>query len=314
MSAAVYTDSEPDFSKEFTVDETLDGERLDKCISLKYEDITRSHIAGIIRDGRVKVNSKPAKASFKVSTGDNVEFSLPLEALPEVKPQNIPIDILYEDSDVIVVNKPKGMVVHPAPGHYEDTLVNALLYHVRDLSGINGKLRPGIVHRIDRDTTGSVIVCKNDAAHLSLARQLEEHTLNRKYVAIVNGNLKDDTGTIDAPIGRAINDRKKQAVVPDGRRAVTHYTVLERFGNHTYIECKLETGRTHQIRVHLAHIGHPVMGDEVYSRGKSGFNTNGQVLHAKTLGFIQPSSGEYIEVEAVLPEYFEKILNVLRKG
>ena len=296
---------------EFTVEAEYSGLRLDKCISEKYEDITRSHIAGIIRSGNVFVNSRKARASLKVSEGDLVEFILPNEALPDIVPQDIPLDILYEDSDCIVVNKPKGMVVHPAPGHYEGTLVNALMYHVHDLSGINGKLRPGIVHRIDRDTTGSIIVCKNDRAHLSLARQLEEHSINRKYAAIVNGNLRDDTGTIDAPIGRCPTDRKKQAVVPGGRRAVTHYKVLQRFGNYTYVECALETGRTHQIRVHFAHIGHPVMGDEVYSRGKSKFNTMGQVLHAKTLGFIQPTTGEYIEVEAPLPEYFEKILKSL---
>ncbi len=293
---------------EFTVEEGLEGLRLDKCIAVSCEGITRSHIAGLIRDGKVFVNSKSARASLRVHEGDLIEFVLPNEALPDIVAEDIPLDILYEDSDVIVVNKPKGMVVHPAPGHYSGTLVNALMYHVHDLSGINGKLRPGIVHRIDRDTTGSIIVCKNDRAHLSLARQLEEHSLNRKYVAIVNGNLKDDTGTIDAPIGRCPSDRKKQAVVPGGRRAVTHYTVLQRFGNYTYVECVLETGRTHQIRVHFAHIGHPVMGDEVYSRGKSKFNTMGQVLHARTLGFIQPTTGEYIEVEAPLPEYFEKIL------
>ena len=296
---------------EFVIDDSLSGLRLDKCISQKYEEITRSHITNLIREGKVKVNSAPAKASYKVSLSDRITFSLPDEALPDIVPQDIPLDILYEDDDVVVVNKPKGMVVHPAPGHYEGTLVNALMYHVKDLSGINGKLRPGIVHRIDRDTTGSIIVCKNDKAHLSLSRQLEEHSLNRRYVAIVNGNLKEDSGTVDAPIGRSRTDRKKMAVLADGRRAVTHYTVLKRFGNYTYVECKLETGRTHQIRVHFAHIGHPVMGDEVYSRGRSKFNTQGQVLHAKTLGFIQPTTGEYIEVEAPLPEYFKKILDLL---
>ena len=298
---------------EFAVDSDLSGQRLDKCISLKYPEISRSHIAKVIKDGGVSVDSKPVKASFKVSEGNFIEFDLPLEAMPDILPQDIPLDIIYEDSDVLIVNKPKGMVVHPAPGHYKGTLVNALLFHIKDLSGINGTLRPGIVHRIDRDTTGSVIVCKNDKAHLSLAKQLEEHSITRKYVAIVNGNLKDDSGTVDAPIGRAVNDRKKMAVRADGRRAVTHYKVLERFGNYTYIECSLETGRTHQIRVHLAHIGHPVMGDEVYSKGKSKFNTQGQVLHAKTLGFEQPTTGEYIEAEAPLPEYFKKILSALRK-
>ncbi len=297
---------------EFTCDEALAGERLDKGISLRYPDISRSHISNLIRSCAVTLNAASPKPSSRLSAGDLVVIDLPEEAVPDIVAEDIPLDILYEDADVAVINKPKGMVVHPSCGHFTGTLVNALMFHIKDLSGINGVLRPGIVHRIDRDTTGSLIICKNDKAHISLAEQLKNHSLNRTYVAIVRGNIREDEGTVDAPIGRSVKDRKKMAVVPGGRRAVTHFKVLERFGEYTYIECRLETGRTHQIRVHMSHIGHPVLGDEVYSGGKSKFNTSGQVLHAKTLGFIQPSTGKYIEVEAPVPEYFNKILENLR--
>ena len=232
-----------------------------------------------------------------------------------ILPEELPLDILYEDSDVILINKPKGMVVHPSAGHYTGTLVNALLFHCQgELSGINGVLRPGIVHRIDKDTTGVLIACKNDRAHNALAEQLKDHTITRRYRAVVCGNLKEDEGTVDAPIGRHPIERKKMAVVrTGGKRAVTHYRVLERFGSYTYIECRLETGRTHQIRVHMASIGHPLLGDEVYGRGKNPFHLEGQTLHAMVLGFLHPSTGAYLEFEAPLPAYFEKLLDRLRK-
>ncbi len=279
-------------------------------------DITRSYLQKLLKDGSVQMNGKPVKASTKTAVGALIALTIPEPEEPEILPENIPLDILYEDSDVILINKPKNMVVHPAAGHYTGTLVNALMYHCRgDLSGINGVLRPGIVHRIDKDTTGVLIVCKNDRAHNALAEQLKEHSITRKYRAIVCGNLKEDEGTVDAPLGRHPQDRKKMAIVRSGgKRAVTHYRVLERFGNYTYIECRLETGRTHQIRVHMASLGHPLLGDEIYGRAKSPFKLEGQTLHAMVLGFIHPTTGEYMEFEAPLPEYFEKLLEKLRKS
>ena len=239
----------------------------------------------------------------------NIPESVPLEIIP----QNIPLDILYEDDDVIVINKPQGMVVHPAPGHYTDTLVNALLYHCGDsLSGINGIMRPGIVHRIDMDTSGVIMAAKNNNAHRSLALQLAEHSITRKYNAIVYNNIKEDEGTIDKPLGRNPSDRKKMAVIPGGRRAVTHYRVLDRLGKFTYIEAQLETGRTHQIRVHMTYAGHPLLGDSVYGPKKQPFNLKGQVLHARVLGFVHPVTGEYMEFESPLPEYFQKLLERCR--
>ena len=279
-------------------------------------DITRSYLQKLLKDGSVQMNGKPVKASTKTAVGAVIALTIPEPEEPEILPENIPLDILYEDSDVILINKPKNMVVHPAAGHYTGTLVNALMYHCRgDLSGINGVLRPGIVHRIDKDTTGVLIVCKNDRAHNALAEQLKEHSITRKDRAIVCGNLKEDEGTVDAPLGRHPQDRKKMAIVRSGgKRAVTHYRVLERFGNDTYIECQLETGRTHQIRVHMASLGHPLLGDEIYGRAKSPFKLEGQTLHAMVLGFIHPTTGEYMEFEAPLPEYFEKLLEKLRKS
>ena len=292
------------------------GVRIDKYLAEQLPDITRSYLQKLLKDGSVQMNGKPVKASTKTAAGAVIALTIPEPEEPEILPENIPLDILYEDSDVILINKPKNMVVHPAAGHYTGTLVNALMYHCRgDLSGINGVLRPGIVHRIDKDTTGVLIVCKNDRAHNALAEQLKEHSITRKYRAIVCGNLKEDEGTVDAPLGRHPQDRKKMAIVRSGgKRAVTHYRVLERFGNYTYIECRLETGRTHQIRVHMASLGHPLLGDEIYGRAKSPFKLEGQTLHAMVLGFIHPTTGEYMEFEAPLPEYFEKLVEKLRKS
>ena len=294
----------------FIVDAEEADVRIDKYLSNACEELSRSYIQKIITDGGVLLNGAVPKVKTIVNEDDIVEITVPESIIPPIEPEDIPIDILYEDSDVIVVNKPKGLVVHPAAGHYSGTLVNALLYHCKDLSGINGVMRPGIVHRIDMNTTGSLIVCKNDFAHNDIAAQLKEHSINRRYVAIVEGNLKEDEGTIDAPLARSPKDRKKMAVVMSGKNAVTHYKVLKRFAKYTYVECALETGRTHQIRVHMAHIHHPLLGDDVY--GHASKNLEGQTLHARTLGFVQPHTREYIEVEAPLPDYFEHILQTLQ--
>jgi len=298
----------------FTINEDSDGLRVDKAISLLIDSLSRSFIQKMIDSENVTVNGKVVKSSYKVSQDDEICFDLPEAVSPDIEPEDIALDILFEDDDVIVVNKPKGMVVHPAAGHYSGTLVNALMFHCKDsLSGINGVLRPGIVHRIDMNTTGSIIACKNDQAHEAIAGQLKEHSINRIYHAIVCGNLKDDEGTINASIGRHPIERKKMAAnVSNGKDAITHYKVLERFGEYTYIACRLETGRTHQIRVHMASIGHPILGDDVYSNRKWEFKTQGQTLHAKILGFVHPRTNEYIETDAPLPEYFEKILTKLR--
>lgn len=301
--------------EEFEFQNTRTPERIDKFLTDFLPDLSRSHIQRLIKDGHVTVNEKCVKVNYKVGKEEVVKVIIPEpETLPEIVPEEIPLDILYEDDDILVVNKPKGMVVHPAPGHYTGTLVNAVMYHCQDnLSGINGVLRPGIVHRIDMDTTGSLLVCKNDQAHHILAEQLKEHSITRKYHAIVHGNLKEDSGTINAPIGRHPTDRKKMSVhSSNGRRAVTHYRVLERFGNYTYIECALETGRTHQIRVHMASIGHPILGDCVYGPAKCPFHLQGQTLHAKILGINHPKTGEYMEFDAPLPDYFQKLLQKLR--
>ena len=298
----------------FQITEELEDLRIDKCMSMLIDSLSRSFIQKLIKEDAVMVNGKPVKGSYKVKTDDDVLFCLPKAVEPDISPENIPLDVLYEDKDVIVVNKPKGMVVHPAAGHYSGTLVNALMYHCGDeLSGINGVMRPGIVHRIDRDTTGSLIVCKNDTAHKAIAEQLKEHSINRKYIAICHGVVKEDEGTIDKPIGRHPVDRKKMAVVAagNGKNAVTHYRVLKRFEKYTYIECVLETGRTHQIRVHMASIGHPLLGDEVYCNQKSPFKLEGQTLHAQVLGFIHPQNGEYVEVSAPVPAYFSHLLDIL---
>ena len=264
----------------------------------------------MIKDGHVKVNEVIQKANYRLKTEDLVTVEIPDAIETPILPENIPLDILYEDDDLLIVNKPKGMVVHPSAGHASGTLVNAILYHCRDsLSGINGEIRPGIVHRIDMDTTGSLIVCKNDESHVFIAEQIKAHTVNRRYRGIVYGVVKNDEGTINAPIGRHPIERKKMAINEmNGKQAITHYRVLERFARYTYMEFVLETGRTHQIRVHMASIGHPLLGDSLYSNGKSPYKLQGQTLHAMTIGFIHPRTREYLEVTAPLPEYFEKIL------
>lgn len=304
-------DSQKEF--QFTITEEMGDERIDKCLDGLMDSLSRSYIQKLLSNGNVTVNGKHVKPSYRVGADDVIKLILPAAILPKILPENIPLSVLYEDQDVIVVNKPKGMVVHPAPGHYEGTLVNALMYHCQgNLSGINGVLRPGIVHRIDRDTTGSVIACKNDYAHNEIARQLKAHTIVRRYQAIVQGVLKDDEGTIHTLIGRHPADRKKMAVLAKGGKdAVTHYQVLKRMRNTTYIECVLETGRTHQIRVHMAHLGHPILGDMVYGSKNNPYKLTGQTLHAGILGFMHPVTGEYVETKAPLPEYFEKLLNIL---
>lgn len=299
--------------KEFSIDLNSEGQRIDLYLSEQFEDRSRSYIQKIIKDGYVKVNQKPVKSNYRLSFDDRVEVTLPEAKEPDIVPENIPLDILYEDQDIIMINKPKQMVVHPAPGHYSGTLVNALMYHCKDsLSGINGVLRPGIVHRIDMDTTGSLIVCKTDMAHKVIAAQLKEHSIHRCYRAIVHGVIKEDSGVIDAPIGRNPTDRKKMAInEQNGKRAVTHFKVLKRFRQFTYIECELETGRTHQIRVHMASLQHPLLGDSVYGPAKSPYKLQGQTLHAMTIGFIHPSTGGYMEFSAPLPAYFEELLHKL---
>ena len=292
------------------------GEGIDRFLSGDLEGLSRSYIQKLLKEGGITVDGKAVKSNYKLNAGDEILVQIPDPEPMDILPEDIPLDILYEDEDILVVNKPKGMVVHPSPGHYSHTLVNAVLFHCGGrLSGINGVLRPGIVHRIDMDTTGSLLICKNDRAHQILADDLKEHNITRRYHAVVHGNLKEDTGTVNAPIGRHPVDRKKMSTkAPNGRHAVTHYRVLERFGNYTYIECELETGRTHQIRVHMASIGHPILGDAVYGPAKCPFKLEGQTLHAKILGIKHPSTGQYIEFDAPLPEYFETLLNRLRSA
>lgn len=292
------------------------GVRVDQFLAtLSEPEISRSYASKLIKDGLIKINDKSCKASAKVNAGDILMIDMPEPTSLDVEAEDIPLDIVYEDKDFLIVNKPKGMVVHPAAGHYNGTLVNAVMNHCgQDLSSINGVMRPGIVHRIDKNTTGLLVICKNDKTHKSLAEQLKVHSITRKYVAIVCGNIKEDLGTVDAPIGRSKKDRKKQAIDElDGRDAVTHYHVLERFGDYTLVECVLETGRTHQIRVHMASIGHPVLGDDVYGPKKCPFNLEGQCLHAKVLGFIHPTTGEYVEFNSDYPDYMKKLLEKLRK-
>lgn len=297
----------------YPVTEEMEEERIDKCLSTLAGSLSRSYIQKLLKDEKVLVNGNAVKANYRVKAGEEIRLVLPPAKEPDILPEDIPLVILYEDDDLLIVNKPKGMVVHPAAGHYSGTLVNAVMYHCQGkLSGINGVMRPGIVHRIDRDTTGSVIVCKNDFTHNHIAAQLKEHSITRRYHAICYGVISEEEGCIDAPIGRHPSDRKKMAVNDkNGKPAVTHYRVLERYSQYTYIECELETGRTHQIRVHMASIGHPLLGDEVYSGRRSPWKLEGQCLHAKTLGFIHPRTMRYMETDAPLPDYFTKLLQIL---
>jgi 23S rRNA pseudouridine1911/1915/1917 synthase len=301
-------------SQEFVVAPEDAGVRIDRYLSDQCQDISRSYLQKLLKEQSVLVEEKPVKSNYKVNTGDWISLTLPEIREPEIVPEDIPLNIIYEDKDIILINKPKGMVVHPAAGHYSGTLVNGLMSHCRsELSGINGVMRPGIVHRIDMDTTGVLIVCKNDMAHNSISEQLKDHSITRRYAAIVHGVIKDDEGTINAPIGRHPIDRKKMSInEKNGRDAITHYRVLERFRQYTYIECQLETGRTHQIRVHMASTGHPLLGDSVYGPAKCPFRLNGQTLHAGVLGIIHPRTGEYMEFTAPLPDYFEELLRKLR--
>lgn len=299
----------------FTVPELMEEERIDKYISGMVDTLSRSYLQKLIKENAVSVNGAPVKANYRVKAEDEIVFCLPEAVEPDIEPEDIALSILYEDEDLLFINKPKGMVVHPAAGHYSGTVVNAVLYHCRGhLSGINGIMRPGIVHRIDKDTTGSLVICKTDAAHADVARQLKEHTITRRYRAIVHGLFAEEVGTIDTPIGRHPTERKKMAAgVSNGRTAVTHYRILQRFEGYTYLECILETGRTHQIRVHMASIGHPLLGDEVYGNRKSPFKLEGQTLHAMTLGLQHPRDGRYLEIEAPLPDYFVRLLQILKK-
>lgn len=294
----------------FEVSVEQNGCRIDKYLSNELHDHSRAFLQKLIKDSNVIVNDKIIKPNYKLNTNDAITIQIPVSLEPEILAEDIPLDILFEDKDVLIINKPKGMVVHPSAGHYTGTLVNAVMFHCKDnLSGINGVLRPGIVHRIDMDTTGALIVCKNDIAHNSIAFQLKEHSITRKYRAIVHGTIKDDEGIINAPIGRHANERKKMAInEKNGKSAITHYKVLQRSRDTTYIECQLETGRTHQIRVHMSSIHHPLLGDQLYSYSKKYAQLQGQTLHAMVIGFIHPSTKEYMEFTAPLPKYFENLL------
>ena len=304
----------------FIVDEADEGMRIDKYLAElddvfpDFEFYTRSYIQKLIKDGLVLANMNPIKASYKVSKTDSIQITIPKPLTLDVPAQNIPLDVVYEDKDLIVINKPKGMVVHPAAGHMDNTLVNALLYHCKgELSSINGVLRPGIVHRIDMNTTGLLVVCKNNISHLSLSEQLKEHSITRRYEAIVYNHFRHENGTVNAPIARNPKNRQQMGIVQGGKEAVTHYRVISNLkGNYSHIECKLETGRTHQIRVHMASIQHPLVGDTIYGPdNKISKSLQGQTLHARTLGFVHPTTKEYMEFTSPLPDYFEKLLRTL---
>ncbi len=296
---------------QFYVDED-DSQRLDAFLAKELDDISRSYVQKLIKDNLVSVNDKCVKSSYIVNEGDNIILHLPKPKNLEIKPEDIPLDIVFEDKDIVIVNKPQGMVVHPAPGNYSGTLVNALLYKIDSLSSINGIIRPGIVHRLDKDTSGLLIIAKNDKAHKALSDDLKNRNVKRIYISLVHGELSKDTGTINKPIGRHPVDRKRMAVIAkNSKEAITHYKVLEKYNNYTLLEASLETGRTHQIRVHMAYINHPIVGDPVYSRRKNEFNLDKQMLHAYKLGFIHPRTGLYMEFETDLPEHFKNIKNLL---
>lgn len=298
----------------FLTEEADKSVRIDKFLNEKIEDKSRSFIQGLIDNKNVTVNGKEIKSNYKLRVNDEIEVVLPEPIELNVEAENIPLNIVYEDKDIVVVNKEKGMVVHPAPGNYSGTLVNALLYHCKDLSGINGVVRPGIVHRIDKDTSGILVIAKNDDAHNELAKQFKDHSIKREYYALVENRFSKADGAIDKPVGRNKKDRLKMGIVEDGKRAVTHYNVLESYNNGiVLVKCSLETGRTHQIRVHMSSIGHPLIGDELYGAKKQKIKLQGQALHAKNLGFIHPTTKEYVEFESELPQYLNEIIEKFRK-
>lgn len=292
----------------------VNNKRLDTYISTKLDDLTRSMVQKLIRDGKISVNGNLEKESYKVKVDDKIVIQIDAPKETTIKPQDIPLDVVYEDNDIIVINKPKGMVVHPGVGNPDNTLVNAVLAHCKgSLSGIGGEIRPGVVHRIDKDTSGLIIVAKNDEAHKNLSEEIKNHEVTKIYTCLVRGNISEDDATIDMPIGRDKNDRKKMAVTEDGKKAITHFRVLKRYGNYTLLRVKIDTGRTHQIRVHMAKIGHPIIGDEVYSNGKNEFNVHGQMLHSTYLKFKHPVTGKELELEAPLPQYFQDVLEQLKE-
>ncbi len=288
--------------------------RLDSYIAGKYKDLSRTMIQKLIENGKILVNGQKKKISYKVNINDKISINIPEPEKTDLKPQNIPLEVIYEDNDIIVVNKPKGMVVHPANGNPDGTLVNAIMAISKNsLSGIGGKIRPGIVHRLDKDTSGIIIVAKNDKAHINLSKQIKDREVKKIYIALVKGAVNENEATIDMPIGRSTKDRKKMAVRKDGKQAITHFKVLKRYLNYTLLEVKIDTGRTHQIRVHMAEIGHPVVGDIVYSKGKNEFGVVGQMLHAKSLDFTHPTTGKKMHLEAELPQYFKEVIEKLDK-
>lgn len=297
----------------FQIKDDMEEERIDKCLVELIDTMSRSYLQKLFKEEKIFINEKPVKANYRVKAGDELTFLVPKSVEPNIEPEELPLDILYEDNDLLIINKEKGIVVHPAAGHYSGTIVNGVLYHCKgELSGINGVMRPGIVHRIDKDTTGSIIICKNDFSHQKIAAQLKEHSITRIYRAICFGVIQEESGTVNAPIGRHPSDRKKMAVnYKNGKEAITHFTVLQRFQKYTYLECRLETGRTHQIRVHMTQIGHPLLGDAVYTGLKSPYHLQGQCLHAAVIGFQHPRTGIYMEFEAPLPEYFRHLLDIL---
>lgn len=296
------------------VEEEMEGERLDSFVSESMEDLSRSLVQSLIKDGKVLVAGQHAKASYRIKAGDEIRVEIPQIQAITLEAQNIDLPIIYQDEDLVVVDKPKGMVVHPAHGNWDGTMVNALLYHIKDLSGINGEIRPGIVHRLDKDTSGVMVAAKNDMAHRSLAEQIRVHSIDREYIALVHGLIKENLGRIDAPIGRSKQDRKKMAVIKEGREAITDYEVLQRFTDYTLVKVKLLTGRTHQIRVHFTYIQHSVVGDPLYGSNRKHFKLDSQALHAQRLGFIHPRSGEYMEFTSPTPDYLQNIISELGRS